>query len=214
MKIWLTTLFLFLFIPLAQGSEETPQIGRIEAGSIDSRGAGKIIHIYGNSFGIESSALKILLNGKSYPVKTSYGNHLEFELTSDMRSGQITLVRTQKLEKDSIELNSLPFDLELGESQIDKIDTPEGLKTFGEIHLKGKNLKDTKFWCGNWEFDEIETREDLVRLRIPNRFLDCEIRSEKKGFIFETKQKLKFTPLPQFSSFSKEGKLIQVFGSG
>ena len=150
--------------------------------------AGDYIKLLGSNFGTETSDLKINLAGETYDVYASYGNEIEFELDTGMRSGDFFVVKT--IEEAGIErdIASNRLYLELEELDISKVNAPGGMLPGQEITLSGRDLDAATFWCAGVKLDVTAQDASQATVVLPNDFAGCHIKAVKNKFEFETEK--------------------------
>jgi hypothetical protein len=173
------------------------------------------ISVMGSNFGTDKDKLKVVLGDKEYSPEVSYGNELQFKITSAMKSGNILIRKTIELEDETetkIESNTLYLDLR--EPSIAKIDASKGLLPGRELAISGKNLGDASFWCDTIELKIKNQKDTSAIVEIPEEFLECSVIAKKSGFEFDTRDKIQLSSPVTLSQISFSGDKFKIYGKG
>lgn len=177
--------------------------------------ADDIVSVYGSNFGTDTSKLKLYINDQSHKIEKSYGNEVQFKLTKDSRSGLLYITKSYTDENgktSTLETNRLEIDL--FEPSIEKIEAKEGLSPGSEVVFSGKNLNDAKFACDEIELHPKLQGEKKVIISLENTTLNCSFNVEKRGFKFDSSEKIQLSPLLYYFQILSKKEYIHVYGKG
>ena len=216
MRLLLSLLFLFTLTTNALAADEdlsTPELTEVvffgsEYNKDDT------VSLKGKYFGTEEGDLRLIINGKNYSVKQSYGNMLDFVIRSEMHSGQIYIEKYVTTDGKQVKLESNRIDIDFGEPQVEKIEAPKGLLPDKDLIIYGNNLKDARVWCGDTAFDTYEQEKEIIKIRVPNTYLKCLIEVTNNGFLSRTHETVEILPIPKADKIKLQNNEIIVSGEG